>query len=197
MMKRHVAKKVALAGLLLAFSLSALLALQDENEKKVRYEATMVGIRGPVGARSVGLTIFIEGTTSDEQVREYLQLVAAGEGRGSSSELRRRLEKVTGLGRVAATGQVGTNLAVVRERETDEGTLITLVTARNMPIIELYRSGRSTDYPFSFIQLLVDEEGKGQGTVILAARAKFDEEGQLQVESFGLQPFQLVNVRRR
>lgn len=175
-------------------------AFQKEDEKKegqTVYQANMVGIRGRVGARSIGINIRITGETSDEDVREYLELLAESGDSGLSGPLRRRLEKVTGLGRINADGFIGTELAVVRKRETEEGELITLVTARNLPMLELYRAPRSRDYPFSFVQLLVNEEGKGQGTVILAARARFDKEGRLEIESYGIQPFQLFNVRRR
>lgn len=182
---------------LLALGLTQPMFSQEKMRDRVVYEATMVGTRGAVGARSIGLSIVIEGTTSDTEIKEYLNLLKESKQRGPNSELRRRLEAVEGLGRISPTGSIGVDLAVVRERDTDQGKLITLVTARNLTFRELRNAGRSTDYPFSFVQLLVDEEGKGQGTVIIAARASFNEEGQLEIESYGLQPFQLVNVRRR
>jgi hypothetical protein len=141
---------------------------------------------------SHGVTIRLTGTTPDELVQEYLKLVAEKDYRG----LRQTLEKVRNLGNISMDGYVGTDIAVVREHDTENGKLINILTARNMPFIELYRGGRSTDYPFSLIQILVDEEGKGQGSVILAAKVTFNKEGILEIESFGLQPFQLFNVRR-
>ncbi len=188
--------------LLLGGFTSGAFALQEKKQKQKKqkptiYEATMVGIRGAVGARSIPVSIRITGHTSDDEVKEYLALISEGGDRGYSGPLRKRLEKVKGLGRIAPSGFLGTDLAVVREKDTDHGRLVTLVTARNLTFGELYASSRSTDYPFSFVQLLVDEEGKGQGTVILAARAKFTEDGHLDIESYGIQPFQLFNVRRR
>ncbi len=186
-----------LVVLLSAACLTPAVSAQDKGKEREVYEATLVGTRGPVGGRSIGLTIVIEGMTSDQEVTEYLNLLKESKQRGPSSELRKRLEKVQGLGRISPVGSVGVDLAVVRERETDQGKLITLVTARNLSFRELRNAGRSTDYPYSFVQLLVDSEGKGQGTVIVAAKASFNEEGQLEIESYGLQPFQLFNVRRR
>jgi hypothetical protein len=164
--------------------------------KPLQFEATLIGARGSVASMSTGVTIWLEATTSDEDLREYQNLIAENQARGYTSQLRQRLERVSGLGRIAITGKTGTELAVVRRRQTEEGELFTLVTARNLPFVELRHGGRTTDYPFSFVQLLVDEEGKGQGTVIVAARVMFDDDGQLEIESYGLQPFQLVNVRR-
>lgn len=172
-------------------ALAPAVAQKKKKQKGTTYGATMVGVRGMVGASSHPITIRVYGQTSDEQVNEYLEIIREGK----KGELRRVLEKVKGIGRINADGRVGTEMAVVRERQTENGKLINIVTARNLPFIELYISGRTVDYPFSVVQLMVDENGKGQGSVILAARIRFNAEGALEIESYGLQPFQLVNVR--
>ena len=169
----------------------ALIAQEQEDKQEIVYQATIVGVRGRAGARSMRLTIRIQGSTSDEQVQQYLEMVPEG---NQLKELRRTLEKVRDLGRVSVTGFIGNELAVIREFDTEHGRLINLLTARNMSFAELQQSGRSRNYPFSFLQLLVDEEGKGQGTIIVAARPRFKEDGTFEIESFGLQPFQVVNV---
>ena len=176
----------------------ALSGLSPEKEKKKEkkeatvYTAFIAGVKAGYGGRSRGLTIRIEGYTSDEKVEEYLGLIREEE----DWLLRDTLEKVRGLGRIAMDGFVGNELAVIRQRDTEGGKLITLVTARNMAFIERAYGFRSTRYSYSFLQLLVDEEGKGQGTVIGAAKARFNKEGILEIESYGLQPFQLFQVRR-
>ena len=173
----------------------ALPGLSQEEEKKketITYTATVVGTGAGVGAKSHPITIYINDYTSDEQVQDYLDMVAEK----NPGLLRSTLEKVSGLGRIAMTGFIGNELAVVREHDTDQGKLYNLVTARNMGFAELYISGRTTNYPYSFLQLLVDEEGKGQGTLILAARFSFDKDGKLEIESYGRQPFQLWNLQR-
>ncbi len=170
----------------------ALIGQEQEESQETVYQATIVGVRGGFGARSIRMTIRIQDYTSDEQVQQYLETIQEGDQKG----LRRTLEKVRGLGRISVTGFVGNELAVIRERDTEHGKLISLLTARNMSFAELRQSGRSRNYPFSFLQLLVDEEGKGQGTVIVAARPRFKEDGTFEIESFGLQPFQVVNVQR-
>ena len=177
----------------------ALSGLSPEKEKKKEkkeptvYTAYLAGVKAGYGGRSRGLTIRIEGYTSDEKVQEYLDLIREKE----TWLLRDTLEKVRGLGRIAMDGFVGNELAVIRQRDTEGGKLITLVTARNMAFVERAYGIRSRDYPYSFLQLLVDEEGKGHGgTVIGAARARFNKEGILEIESYGVQPFQLFNIQR-
>ena len=90
---------------------------------------------------STGVTIWLEATTSDEDLREYQNLIAENQARGYTSQLRQRLERVSGLGRIAITGKTGTELAVVRRRQTEKGELFTLVTARNLPFVELKNGG--------------------------------------------------------
>jgi hypothetical protein len=114
---------------------------------------------------------------------------------GGNDALRRELEKLD-RGSISPTGRVGNDLAVVRVRKTDAGQKIILVTARTMPMFELYHGGRSRDYSVGWIELDVDEKGRGQGRVIAGGRLKITPAGVLEVESFGLQPIRLMNVRR-
>ena len=183
-----------LIGVVFFTILTSAPGLSQEGEKKetTTYTATVVATGASAGSGSHPITIYIQDYTSDEQVQDYLDMIAEK----NQGLLRSTLEKVSGLGRIAMSGFVGTELAVIRVHETDQGKLINLVTSRNMSFLELYASGRSRDYPYSFLQILVDEEGKGQGTVILAARFSFDKENNLEIESYGLQPFQLWNVQR-
>ncbi len=100
----------------------ALIGQEQEEKQETVYQATIVGVRGPMGGRSVRLTIRIQGHTSYEQVQQYLEMVQEGDRR--QTKLRRTLEKVSGLGRISVTGFVGSELAVIRERDTEDGKLI-------------------------------------------------------------------------
>ena len=92
---------------------------------------------------------------------------------------------------------MGNELVVVRETVTSAGEkVITLVTARNMIFVQRRYGVRSSQYPFTYLQLHVDKEGKGQGTVLGAVRARFNKEGVLEIRNYELEPFQLFNVRR-
>jgi hypothetical protein len=65
-----------------------------------------------------------------------------------------------------------------------------------MPFIELYNSGRSTDYPFGFLQVKLNEKGEGTGQIMAAAKIKFNKKsGHYEIESYGSQYIKVVNVR--
>ena len=62
------------------------------------------------------------------------------------------------------------------------------------------RSGaRSQDYPFTYIEVILDSAGKGSGTLIPAAKIYFDKEhgNQVDIENFGIYPARLGGVQLR
>jgi len=109
--------------------------------------------------------------------------------------LRRALEKED-KERINVVGSTGNQIAVARKRQEGSETILTIVTARNMPFRELYNNGRTTDYPFGFIQVKLDVKGIGTGQIMAVAKNRFDKKkGQYQIESFGNQYIKATNVR--
>jgi hypothetical protein len=92
---------------------------------------------------------------SDEEVQQLAELVQAK----STDALRRAMEKLD-AGRISPVGSVGNQIAVARKRQDGSDTVITIVTARIMPFVELYRAGRTTDYPFGFLQVTLNDKGQ-------------------------------------
>lgn len=115
--------------------------------------------------------------------------------RKGTDALRRALEKED-RGRINVVGSTGNQIAVARKRQQGPDTIITIVTARTMPFIELYRGGRSTDYPFGFLQVKLDDKGQGNGQIMAAGRIRFDrKKGNYEIESYGNQYIKATNVR--
>jgi hypothetical protein len=87
-------------------------------------------------------------------------------------------------------------IAVARKRQDGSDTVITIVTARTMPFLGLYNNGRTTDYPFGYLQVKLSANGVGTGQIMAAARIRFDKKkGQYQIESYGNQYIKATNVR--
>jgi hypothetical protein len=159
-------------------------------QKRESYAAVIVGTGGAIGGRTLNLNINIDSYTTDQQVQEYLvQLKEEGQ-----DALRKTLEDVK-VGRIAPVATTGTDLSVARVFQTEQGKVIRLVTPRPVPFLEAYRHGRSMDYPFTIMELRLDKEGKGEGSIIGGAQLRFNDEGQLDIESYGNQYARLVNVR--
>lgn len=179
--------RLLLVGLL---SLSPTLFAQEQNNAEA-YSAVAVGTGGTFGGRSIQFDFRITRYTSDGEVQKLAQLLTEK----GQDDLRRALEKED-VGRINPTGTVGNQIAVARKRRSGSDTIITIVTARNMPFIELYRGGRTTDYPFGFLQVKLNEKDEGIGQIMVAAKIRFDKKKEnYEIESYGNQYIKAVNVR--
>jgi hypothetical protein len=175
--------------LLLSFSLPAF--AQQKEMAPDNYTGVAIGTGGSVGGKSWGFDVHITCYTTDDQVNSYAQLLKE---KGQDA-LRGVLEKQD-CGRINPTGSTGNQIAVARKRQQGANTIITIVTARKMSFGELYNSGRSVDYPFGFLRLTLDAQGKGTGQIMGAASLRFNKKsGKYEIESFGNQYVKAVNVR--
>ena len=165
---------------------------QKDGDKGEGYSAVAMGTGGGVGGKSLPFDINITRYNTDQEVRQYAELLKTG----GPDALRKALEKEN-VGRVNPTGGIGNDIAIARKRQQGADTIITIATARILPFMELYRNGRSVDYQFGYIQLKVNAKGQGTGAIMAAAKIRFDKKkGQYQIESYGNQYIKSVNVRR-
>lgn len=182
-------------GLFLCGAVSSLLlqsaeAEKDKEKKKSEtYTATAIVTSGVSGM--VSLTITIDSYTSDE---EALQLAEILKTKGPDA-LAKALDK-TERGRIAPVGRLGNDVNVARTFQTEKGRVIRLLMNRPIGFLELRRGGRSTDYEFGIVELLLDEKGEGSGVALGAAKVKFNERNQLEVENYGTSPIRITNVHR-
>lgn len=174
--------------LILCFALVA--SAQDKTPSEA-YSGVAIGTGGSVGGKTIQFDFRITQYTTDEEVQNFAQLVKE---KGTDA-LRRALEKED-KGRINAVGSTGNQIAVARKRQEGSDTIITIVTARTMPFMELYNNGRTTDYPFGYLQVKLDAKGQGTGQIMAAAKIKFDKKkGQYVIESFGNQYIKATNVQ--
>lgn len=137
-------------------------------------------------------TLIINGKTSAADAARYVGTLE----RGGQDALMREIDD-NDLGRFSLGGSVGVPLnAVVIDRDGD-GTRIRAVFARWIGFGELRRGARSVDYPFGYIDLRIDRNGRGEGTFIPAARIRFRNANTIEVEDFGTFPGRLLGVRMR
>jgi hypothetical protein len=137
-------------------------------------------------------TMIINRTTSDSDATRYLQTLQ----RGGQDDFSRQIES-NDLGRFSFSGQVGLPInAVLVDRDGDD-TRIRAVFKRWLGFGELRRGLRSVDYPFTYVEIRIDQNGRGEGTIIPAARVRARGSNTLEVEDFGTFPGRLMGVRMR
>jgi hypothetical protein len=89
-------------------------------------------------------------------------------------------------GRIRRVGDTGIEIAVAEKSQHGGKTIITLIAARRMTLSEMNRGrSTSTDYPFGFMQVQLDDKGEGSGKMVTAAKIKYDKDG----DAFRLDPF--------
>jgi len=189
-MRNRIGKFTLLLVLGITFFLPASYG-QDEKVKAEAYSAVAMGTGGSVGGKTIQFDFRVTKYNSDEEVNNFAEILKE---KGPDA-LRRALEKED-VGRINPVGRTGNQIAVARKRQEGSETVITMVTARNMPFIELYRGGRTTDYPFGFLQVKLNEKGEGAGQIMAAAKIRFNgKKGHYEIESYGNQYIKAVNVR--
>jgi hypothetical protein len=173
------------------FACLSFVGLAQDKTSPEAYSGVAMGTGGSVGGKSIQFDFRISQYTTDEEVQKFAELVKEQ----GTDALRRALEKED-KGRISPVGSTGNQIAVARKRQQGSDTIITIVTARTMPFLELYNRGRTTDYPFGFLQVTLNAKGEGTGQIMAAAKIRFDKKkGKYEIESFGNQYIKATNVR--
>ena len=179
--------------LLLSFVGTSPLWGASEKEKPApeRYKAVTVQPKTARLNPATQLDILIERYTSDGERMEYFRLLKE---KGPEALLR-TLSKVN-VGRISAPGQVGVAVAVARIRETESGKRIRLVTTRPVSFLQARRGEIVDEFPYTIMDLYLNEDSKGQGSIVSAIKVSFDDDGQLQIQVLGGDPLDLINVEK-
>lgn len=157
------------------------------------YTGTVVGVGGRLGGVSRPFTLTLNGRTADAAAERAVAMLAEGGQDKLLSEIRNN-----NLGRFSIGGQVGRQVNfVVEEKMSNGDRKITILFERWLNLYEVRYGSRSTDYPLSYVELIVDRNGHGQGTFIPAARVRFNKKNEVEVENFGIYPARLSGVRLR
>jgi threonine dehydrogenase-like Zn-dependent dehydrogenase len=157
-----------------------------------QYAATAFITSGAAQGKSVSVTIYINSFTTDEEVENYLDILKTKGQDGLESAFDKTRER----GRIAIVGTTGNDISFIRSRTAETKRIITMAANRTISFPELRESPRSRDYKFTIIELRLDADGKGDGTLMYATKLKFNKKGQLELEHYGQTPVRLANVRR-
>ena len=99
-------------------------------------------------------------------------------------------------GRIQIGSGIGvTANAVIADPWGEGGTKLTVLYERNVRFFELRYGTRSSDYRVGYAEIFLDAGGKGQGTLIPAARVRLRDGNTWEVEDFGVFPARLMGLR--
>jgi len=185
-MKRTFAK--------LLFGLCCVALFQPVTEavaQRQRVNGTVVSLGGRLGGRTRPFSLIINSYTPVNQVRELNDALA----RGGQDELL-RVQNGMDAGRIQIGTGVGVRAnAIIADPWGEGGTKLTVLYERNLSFAELRYGSRSQDYRVGYAEIFLDREGKGQGTLIAAAKVRLRDGNTWEVEDFGVYPSRLMGLR--
>ena len=182
-MKTRILLVLFLIGLFLPLTV----AFSEEKKSEV-FGATAVTTTGT--GRRVSIKIYINSYTPDEEVVQLANLLKT-QGPDATLNALHKMDR----GRLAPIRKTGTTVGFIRTRPTDNGGRhITMIMERPIGFVEFYRSVRSQDYPFGILEMDFDKDGKGSGTLAVAAKISFADDNSVKVENYGISPMRLMGL---
>lgn len=194
-------RKTTLTYLLLPFFCVALVVLSPRlasaqartaaKSGKEVYRGAITYIGGPRPITDF-FTLTINSFTPDNDIRRFTDILRS-EGRSDFWEALGKEKR----GTIQIGARLALDLNAVWVTQTEEGRKISALAERWLGFGELRRGARSVDYPFTYIELWVEEDGDVEGTLFPAARVRAKSGNSIEVENFGIYPARLTNIKQR
>ena len=202
-LSKHFAALALILGLLMPLIGTPSAAVAEESfDLPMNLQGNlMLAQSGTGGRRSSMLQIRIrEWTTEEErhQILSEIQESSAQGGRNHNRAVARALRGGSRVGTLNVPGGTGWSLRYSRVGKTSEGKYrIILATDRPVAFAEAWNSSMAGEFDVSVIQLTIDAEGKGEGTLSLGTEVRWNSETErLEVTNLSSQPIRFGDVRR-
>jgi hypothetical protein len=128
-------------------------------------------------------------TGEAERQRIVGQLLERG-----SDGLLSELQKARPVGNIRTPDSLGYDLRYAHQQPGEDGGRdIVIATDRPMSFWESWNRPRTVDYPFTVIQLHMNADGKGTGTMSVATKVRVMK-NVIELENFGTAPVMLTEV---
>lgn len=164
---------------------------QSQEGDRERITGTFVSMSGRTSGRTRQFTLTINRYTPPGQIRELTDALS----RGGQDELLKTMSDMD-AGRIVVGTGVGVPAKVVMvDPWGDGGRRIIVLYERWLQFFELRYGTRSRDYPVGYAEMYIDRNGRGEGTMIPAARVRLRNNNTWEVEDFGAFPARLMGLR--
>ena len=185
-------KRLQFSGVAVLLMLLAVVAYAQTNGQPERFTANAVSTSPEYGTGQRIVEITVDRWSPNAE-RE--RLVAALQTKGSD-ELLKQLQKNKPVGRIRTPDSLGYDLRYAQQTALPEGgRMVVIATDRPIGFWEATQRPRSFDYPFTVIQMKLDREGNGSGTISYATRIVAHENNVIELEDFATQPIMLNNIK--
>ena len=166
-------------------------ALQGQVTLPVRFTAFAIDVNNMGKSHSGTVDIKIDRWSTDAE-RDALAKTFMEKG---PQKLLDALQDSKPVGYIKAPQTLAWDLRFARQNQLDEGvTQILLLTDRPIGFWEASHRPRTIDYPFTVIQMGIDKDGKGKGTLSYATKI-IPAGDTIVLENFGIQPVMLTEIK--
>jgi hypothetical protein len=110
--------------------------------------------------------------------------------------LLKELQKMPSVGTIRTPNSVGYDLHYARQTPVGDGRRIVIATDRPISYAEATYQGRTLDYPFTLLQMQLDSQGKGTGTMSYATKIVANDD-MIELEDLASAPFRLTNIEAK
>lgn len=166
----------------------------DEAMERMRFRAIALNF-GNMGPRGNARLDIVIDSWSTPEVRAELMEAIKGSG---PRTLANTLSQQDRVGFIREVSRLSNNLRFAQSIPTETGERIILATDRPLGFAEVWRSTRTANYNVTLIQLDLDYQGIGTGSIMLGAQFDWDDEqNQMIIEHFSSEPIRLTSVEMR
>jgi len=166
-------------------------AQAQTNGQPERFTAMAVNMNA---GRSGIVEIGVDRWSSDADRDKLLNIVMTQ----GPEKLLDALQDMPRMGYLRTPDSIGVDIHFARRlRGEDGGERVVLVTDRRIGFWEAANRPRSIDYPFTVIELRLNNDGEGEGKISIATKIIADQENKIiTLENYDAQPVMLTQVRR-
>lgn len=187
-MKRRKVFVVLLVLCCIALFAAPSLSVENGREK---ITGTFVSRSGRTSGQTRQFTLTINQYTPPNQLRELNEALT----NGGQDQLLDKLDDMN-AGRIAIGTGIGVRAnAVIVDPWSEGGRRIIVLYERDVRFFELRYGTRSSDYKIGYAEIYINRNGRGEGTLIPAARVRLRGGNTWEVEDFGVFPARLIGLR--
>jgi hypothetical protein len=183
-------KKTKILFFLLSFSVLFGNPLSADGLSQEEFQARLLPGSGAAAGQARKLIIVVESYTTADEVKQLIQIF-----HNSGYDQFRSALKGVKKGEARPTGGRGVkiNLNAAQSLPTEKGRKVILVgNSQSWSLDTSYRyDGR---FPFLFIELDLNQKGKGSGKIYVQADITLSSDGTIELASYGSPPKQLFGV---
>ncbi len=189
----------AMGGLVIGAALACIASVAGQQPtaptKKDPLRFTAFAVSMPAGQAGT-VDIVIERWSTDAERKSLLDLLAGASFKsGGQDKLLRALQKIEPrTGYIRTPKSLGWNLRYAREFLLPDGMRqIVIATDKPVSFLAARSGGRVTDYPFSFVEMRMKPNDKGEGRLLVATSVAV-KDGRIELENYGQEPVRLTTI---